>query len=327
MPNSVEKISLLGNNIEAADDRVFCDITMQKLSLSLVAQKSFSLEMMGNSNISDLYMDIHNSKNNDYDESSYKCFISAPRLCAQSLILSEYCSDVLEHLECPMQMWLSINPRIPGISGKPTKITLASHPSVVRANKTVFLPLVQLGKMESPANFSTILFSEHYNNPNMALLICFDAGSLLVDQFWFFNVFVCEAALLSISRNAKTVSINDYSRNSFRTKTISSVFLEFSSLTSLLIFYPIDCTCAFAATFYEFVQRVQLFASCDDDNGTDAVSWVLENYDRCKDTSETLPDYDIGECKQRCLRSSSKLSLLGGCSTSTYANLKEYRLR
>lgn len=142
--------------------------------------------------------------------------------------------------------------------------------------------------MSSPVPFAVITIKRD----NAA--ICFNASQLMTTTFHFIGAsFVCDKALLSIADVATEIAMNSFG-------TIPPSLLQFSKLKQLTFYDGMSCTCALAKYFYLLANSVPIVATCND-NMQQVDNWILANYDRCKDTTEELPEYDKPQCKMNCL--------------------------
>lgn len=276
----VGALYLSGQEISSIADDAFEQFSANIFDLFLAGNKSYSVEMLKDLRSESIsfgccHWDVHFY----YDAQRWLCFETAPSFCAKNIQLTNYCADVLKQLDCPEQISL--------------RILLHLYDNDLKE----WLNFTNLGVIESPGNFTSI--SLHTGDSgNFKYGFCFDASNLSADTFTF-NVGVCEASLLSISQIAKHVS---YKYLSYTTgyRYIPRVFLAFPYLQSLqLPETTIDCTCGLAKLFFNFVQRVQLTASCTD--GTDVAAWIRANYKCCSDSNETVEEeYDLLVCRQGC---------------------------
>lgn len=265
---TMDELGLTKNPISEITEEAFQKLTLNILDLDLVGNKSFPREIMRDSKIE--YMNIHLFENSPYfDFENWICFQSAPRLCAKAhFFVDHYCADLLKEMDCPDQFSFAV---ILNARGK---------------------DVTNVGVIESPANF-TQFFLNSYDNGNS---FCFDGSKILTDSFAL-NLWVCEAALMSISQNARQVSYNGLYNTGYQ--FIPTVFLKFPNLFSLSFYGTyINCTCGLAKLFYNFIQRVKLTATCI--QGGDVSTWMNSSYSNCSDTEETIPEYDSLICQQQC---------------------------
>lgn len=131
------------------------------------------------------------------------------------------------------------------------------------------------------------------------MLKCFNACNVSSNSFIFNDFAVCERSLQTMSNYVTSVTINPNSQTNFIYPYIPPVFREFFQLKNLTLTKPITCTCVLAKYFYDFVQRVYLVAACEY-NDLSAADWIIANYEKCKNVTDVLPEYDSSECQDYC---------------------------
>lgn len=263
--------SITGNPIFSADAGAFTDVVATILAIELSEGGDFSVEMLQNCIIQQIEFGLFNDSRSAVQQNK-QCFADAPQLCTPSLYMHTHCNDVLEQLNC---------------NDQPIDLT-------VDLSNYGYNEFHTLGTLNSPAQFSKISIISQSGS------ICFNGSQLDAKYFHFNNTDVCDISLKSIRTTAREVFLVDWPYD-----FIPTVFLGFEHLQRLDIQnksgdqpFLLNCTCALANAFYDFVQNVGMWVNCID--GTPATGWILDNHARCANDNSTLPEHHSVECALHC---------------------------